>query len=187
MRTSRVAYVVVRLLVGGRDFFLLRVHEKWGDWGLIGGHVEAYEHADWFAAARRECEEELEPLRFGLDFALERIAGAPGRWGPVESRSAGGALTEYEAAWFALRFLREPAKCLATLPDAEFTLVERRLAVSPTPDRRITPLLRRLDSALPNGLESVPEAWPNTIEENLLRIELQHVPGDRTRRAAALG
>jgi hypothetical protein len=170
MRTSQVAYVVVRLPVGGRDFFLLRVHEKWGDWSLVGGHVEPWEEGDWFAAARREAEEELEPLRFGIDFTLEPIAEAPASWGPLESRSAGGTLTNYQAAWFALVFLRDPAVCLGRLPQRDFVLVDRELAVGAAADRKITSLLRRLDAALPNGVESVPHAWEPSIAEEALRL-----------------
>src|SRR5688500_1868159 len=104
-RTSRIAYVLVRLLVGEKDCFLLRVHRKWGDWGLVGGHVEDDELSDWRRAAEREANEELEPLRLGMDFSLEPLDSAPESWGPVPSRSAGGVPTKYCAAWFTLQFL----------------------------------------------------------------------------------
>lgn len=170
MRTSRVAYVVVRLLVGGRDYFLLQKHRKWGDWSLIGGHVEPYEGRDWLAAGRREADEELTPLRFGFDFSLERLASAPSHWGPMESRSAGGALTSYDAAWFALIFLWDPAACLAQLPAAEFILISRGVALSGR-DRSVTGLLRRLDAALPSGLDGVPLAWGSSLAADAIRLE----------------
>ncbi len=54
----------------------------------------------------------------------------------------------YQAAWFALLFLRNPAVCLQRLPERDFVLVERELAVGASADRKITSLLRRLDEAL---------------------------------------
>jgi NUDIX domain-containing protein len=171
-RTSRIAYVLVRLLVGETDCFLLRVHRKWGDWGLIGGHVEDEELNDWLQAAEREANEELDPLRLGADFSLGSLDGAPESWGPVPSRSAGGLPTKYCAAWFALEFLRDPATCLAELPDEEFLLVERDAALMAA-GADVTGLLARLDRELPEGLSSVPLAWPHQLAQNAVASKLR--------------
>jgi len=168
-RRSRLAYVVIRLAVGGRDCYLLRAHPKWGDWSLVGGHVEVDELSDWALAARREAEEELEPLRYGQDFKVVPIQNGPRQWGPVDSRSAGGASTVYEAEWFALVFLRDPEVCLARLPRDEFLLVDLELAVHPPFDAKVAPLLARLNQALPNGLASVPMAWTTSVDETPVR------------------
>jgi 8-oxo-dGTP pyrophosphatase MutT (NUDIX family) len=162
-RTSRIAYVLVRLLVGEKDCFLLRVHRKWGDWGLVGGHVEDDELDDWRRAAEREANEELEPLRLGVDFSLEPLDNAPESWGPVPSRSTAGVPTKYCAAWFTLQFLRDPVECLSELPDEEFLLVERDAALIAA-GGDVTALLARLERELPEGLSSVPLAWPYQLD-----------------------
>lgn len=185
-RTSRIAYVVVRLLVGDTDCFLLRVHRKWGDWGLIGGHVENDELNDWRRAAEREAKEELEPLRLGLDFSLEALDGAPESWGPVPSRSAGGLPTKYCAAWFTLEFLRDPVTRLAELPDDEFLLVERDAALMAA-GGEVTALLALLDRDLSAGLSSVPLAWPHPLPRNAVasKLRLSH-PSARTSSTSSL-
>lgn len=174
-RTSRIAYVLVRLALGEKDCFLLRVHRKWGDWGLIGGHVEEDELANWRRAAEREANEELEPLRLGVDFSLAALEGAPESWGPVPSRSAGGVPTTYSAAWFTLEFLRDPSACLAQLPDEEFLLVERDAALMAA-GGEVTALLARLERELPEGLSSVPLAWPHEIDPAAVASKLRLTP-----------
>jgi 8-oxo-dGTP pyrophosphatase MutT (NUDIX family) len=187
MRTSQVAYVVVRLLVRGEDFFLLRAHKKWGDFSLVGGHVEPHEAGNWFAAARREAEEELAPLKNRVDFALEPIALAPSHWGPLASRSAGGDLTNYEAAWFVLSFLRDPVTCLKALPNDEFMLVDRKLALASPTDGEVTTLLKRLDAVLPGGLDAIPLAWAESIPEESVPIRLRRASSPWGNRVVRVG
>ena len=76
------------------DYLLLNAHHKWGDWSPVGGHVEPCD-ADWCAAAVREASEELAPLRYGEDIEVDPDEIGRLEWGPVASRSAGGALTQY--------------------------------------------------------------------------------------------
>jgi hypothetical protein len=187
IRRSRLAYVVIRLSVGGRDCFLFRAHTKWGDWSLVGGHVEANELSDWARAARREAEEELQPLCDGRDFSIIPIANGPRLWGPIESRSANGASTLYEAEWFGLIFLRDPLSCLAQLPRDEFLLIDRQLAVSPPVDANIAPLLARLDTSLPGGLSSVPLAWPSSVDGARLSIAVRRAGVSASSSSAGLG
>src|SRR5687768_8960509 len=114
-RRSNIVFVVARILVGDRDFFLLRSHPKWGGWSFVGWHVEDFEREDWSSAARREAQEEMVPLQVGVDVALEPLPHGPEQWGPEPSRSAGGIPTVYNAKWFTLRFLRDPEECLRQL------------------------------------------------------------------------
>lgn len=168
-RLSRVAYVVIRLQLGARECFLLRAHPKWGDWSLVGGHVEASDASDRAATARREAEEEMPPLVYGRDFTLEPITREPLMFGPEESRSSGGP-TVYETAWFCLRFLRDPITCLNKLTPSDFRFVERARALASEPDASVSSLLRRLDAALPTGVAGVPLAWPSVVEPARVRI-----------------
>jgi len=131
MRTSDLALVLIRLTIQEEPHLVLIRHRKWGDWSLVGGHLEPEERSDWARAARRECNEELAPLRYGADFTLLPLLDRPVRWGPVPSRSAGNVPTIYTAQFFALRFLRPPAECLAQLPAENFCIVrEADVAVS---------------------------------------------------------
>lgn len=122
MRHSDIAYVLIRLRSGGQDCFMLHRHPKWGDWSLVGGHVEEGEEDDWLKTAAREAEEELAPLTLGGDFTVEPLP-VELHWGPCPSRSAGGAPTEYRAKYFVLRFLKDPREMLGALPESEFRLM----------------------------------------------------------------
>jgi len=149
MRTSDLALVLIRLNVGEEPHLLLTRHRKWGDWSLVGGHLEPDERADWAKAARRECNEELAPLRYGEDFLLLPMLDRPVRWGPVPSRSAGNEPTVYSAQIFALRFLKPPQECLARLPQTEFRLIREAELVGasveepPLPARALRAVPRR--------------------------------------------
>lgn len=184
-RWSRLAYVVVHLDVDGRSCFLLRAHHKWGDWGLVGGHVEPIDR-DRAATAAREANEELEPLAAGIDFEIVPLLPEPLIWGPEESRSSGGS-TMYEAAWFALRFLRDPAACLARLAAEDYILVDRESAVGSRTRPPSSPLLARLSRALPEGLASVPLAWAPSIERSRLSIPVCSGPLPHVAKAARAG
>ena len=87
-RHSDLALVLARVDVDGTPHWLLRRHAKWGDWSLIGGHVEPGEGDDWTLTAVREANEELEPLICGVDFVIEPLPLDVSSWGPVASRSA---------------------------------------------------------------------------------------------------
>jgi 8-oxo-dGTP pyrophosphatase MutT (NUDIX family) len=129
-RHSDLAFVVARIAVDREPHWLLRRHAKWGDWSLVGGHVEADEREDWLRAATREAEEELEPLRHGVDFDVQPMPTSTTSWGPVASRSVAGTPTTYRVRWFVLSFLVDPGDCLAKLSPDDFLLVpESKLLV----------------------------------------------------------
>lgn len=113
-RRSQIVYASARLQFGNEVYCLLRWHPKWGDWSLLGGHVEAHERDDWLAAVRREIDEELAPLRVGVDVEVGEVA-VPETWMESfrkESQSANGGPTQYDVRWFALRFISDPVECL---------------------------------------------------------------------------
>lgn len=123
VRQSDLALVLARVDVDGVPHWLLRRHPKWGDWSLVGGHVEPDEVHDWAATAVRESNEELAPLVCGVDIAIDPLLDEVSSWGPVPSRSAGGALTNYRVRWFQVRFLRDAVECLQRLPQGDFALI----------------------------------------------------------------
>ncbi len=74
-------------------------------------------------AATREVDEELAPLRCGLDLIVEPLLPDSSHWGPVASRSAQGAPTQYSVRWYQMRFLGDAAECLRRLPPDDFALI----------------------------------------------------------------
>lgn len=147
MRKSTLALVLIRVDTDRPKLLLMR-HRKWNDWSLVGGHVEPEEKNDFAAAAARECNEELAPLKRGKDFVLLPLLLRPVQWGPVASKSAGGELTIYTAQFFELRFLCDPGACIDALFKAhpgDFRLVdleEFRLPAGEAPGDS-TPLVSR--------------------------------------------
>lgn len=161
VRRSRVAYVLVKLKVRGQDCLLLTAHRKWGDWSLVGGHVEASD-SDFWTAAARETSEELAPLRYGEDMEIRRDSLACSEWGPVSSVSAGGAPTNYQACWYLLEFKSNPKGCLARLPREEFRLVRLTdVTTSPT----ISGVVKKIAQLLPGGWQDLPLSWKDDLDD----------------------
>lgn len=165
-RHSDVAYVVAKLRVRGDDYALLHAHPKWGDWSLVGGHVEPTDQTSHQAAAR-EVEEEMAPLRHGRDVEVERLGVEASSWGPVPSRSASMRPTSYRAEWYVLRFKTDPMECLAKLPSNEFRLVRLSEIDRVT---NLSSVVEKVASLLPDGWKALPLSWPHNLDR--MPIEL---------------
>ena len=165
-RTSDIVYVVARLEHARRAYVLFHAHAKWGDWGLVGGHVEAWEKDNWDAAAARETGEEMSPLHVDIDVALEPLTSELIEWGPEPSRSAGGAPTIYRTRWYSLRFLRDPVACLNALDVAQFLLVDEQ-RVAEGHDDDLSNLLQRLGTR-PRSL-----SWAEPVDFSELRVPVR--------------
>jgi 8-oxo-dGTP pyrophosphatase MutT (NUDIX family) len=176
MRHSHVVYVLIRLPTCEGPALLLNLHEKWGDWSLVGGHVEDGERDDWAMAAAREASEELEPLAAGRDFSVAPIHAEPFTWGPEASRSARGERTVYHIQYYALTFLHDPAVLLERLPAGKFLLVPER-ELGSTKHALGSPV-RRAHRYLQGGLEAVPPAWGEALDPEALPASLQPVTRD---------
>lgn len=181
MRHSNVVYVLIRLPTADGPSLLLRRHEKWGDWSLVGGHVEEWELNDWGLAAAREATEELEPLVDGQDFLVEPIDREPITWGPAPSRSAKGQRTIYHIQYYALTFLRDPVMLLGKLPASEFLLVPERDLDSTRHSFGIP--VHRARSYLNGRLEAAPRAWAKELDPWTLPTSFRPImqdPGSAT-------
>lgn len=171
MRHSNVVYVLIRLPTAAGPWLLLRRHRKWGDWSLVGGHVEEWELEDWGLAAAREAAEELEPLVTGEDFVVTPIHDEPITWGPEASRSAQGERTIYRIQYYTLAFLRDPVALLGRLPANEFLLIpEHELGSS---EHMLGSPVHRARRFLHGGLEAVPRAWAQELDPRALPSELR--------------
>jgi ADP-ribose pyrophosphatase YjhB (NUDIX family) len=183
-RRSALAFVLVRLPIAGRDYLLLGRHFKWGDWSLVGGHVEAGE--DWLAAAIREANEELSPLKTSVDMQIHPLNG-PIEWGPVPSRSASGRETVYAAHYYWLEFLRDPGNAMRRLDPAEWILVALARLTPMHWDSDISDSLARLADRLPGGLPAVPRAWLNDLADSAVTLPMrQPLDGDDQERKGVM-
>jgi 8-oxo-dGTP pyrophosphatase MutT (NUDIX family) len=171
MRHSYVVYVLIRLPLLEGPSLLLRRHEKWGDWSLVGGHVEESEMDDWGLAAAREATEELAPLVNGQDFVVAPIHDEPITWGPEPSRSAQGERTIYRIQYYTLTFLRDPVELLGRLPPTEFLVVpERELGSTEYAFGRP---VRRAHRYLHGDIKVVPRAWNEELDRLALPPSMQ--------------
>jgi len=171
IRHSYVVYVLIRLSTLEGPSLLLRRHDKWGDWSLVGGHVEESEMDNWGQAAAREATEELEPLVCGQDFVVAPIHAEPLIWGPEASRSARGQRTIYHIQYYTLTFLRDPLVLLGLLPSTQFLLVpERELAST---EHAFGRPVHRAYRLLLGNLEAVPRSWDAELDVHALPPSMQ--------------
>ncbi len=159
IRRSNVAYVLAKLRVRGVDYLLLNAHKKWGDWSLVGGHVEPWDES-WKAAAAREVAEEMAPLQYGSEVEVEREVGHR-EWGPVRSASV-GVPTRYEARCYSLRFRAHPRECLSRLPPDEFRWVNLDRVHQ---DPAVASVVKDADGWLPGGLQGLPLSWDEDLDD----------------------
>lgn len=182
-RRSDLAVVIFRLMVDGEVCLLLLRHPKWGDWGLVGGHVESFENAA--EAAARETEEELPPIQVGHDLRLAPLLEEPISWGPVASRSASGLPTRYSTNFFAAEFLRQPEAVLGRLQDRDIIFVpESNLDPERWPEE-VTDVLARLANRL-GGFERIPLAWAQSIDSSRAHVPRLEVDDPETPRPFAV-
>lgn len=170
-RTSWASFVVPRFrLDDGSEVALFLKHRKWGDWGLVGGHVEPGEEGAWLTTCAREIDEEMPSFRYGQDYELRALRPDPMTWGPVRSRSARGQATVYTAQFFALHCLHDPTRLLAALPHGEFAFADRTLLAEERrkPTGLVADPFLRILAALPGGLEDIPLAWPQPISSDVI-------------------
>jgi 8-oxo-dGTP pyrophosphatase MutT (NUDIX family) len=172
IRTSRVAYVVARLLIDEEPHLLVMKHKKWGDWSLVGGKLEAEDRGDWSRAAQREAREELGFVEYRA--LLLPIFIEPISWGPVPSKSQGGKLTLYTAQYFAARFESDPLTQLmqwalnspdALLGDFTLRLISPGVFHALGKGSKLSPigqLTRKLE------MKSIPLAWGQSLPKTLI-------------------
>ena len=172
VRQSHLALVVIHLNVEGLPHLLFHRHPKWGDWSLIGGHVESDEETNWHVAAQREADEELAPLRLGEDFAVETKWNGELKWGPVPSRAKNNVPTIYVARYYLLRFLVDPSEALARLNPHDFALVRAPDGSWPF-GNLVSDTFERFAATLHHRFEDVPLSWSRLLTWRQLEGKVQ--------------
>jgi len=171
-RHSRISVVVFLLDLDGEPHLLLLRHVRWGDWSLVGGHIEGNETP--LEAAIRETEEELAPLRVETDIRVAQLFPDPVTWGPVLSRSA-GAPTRY-TVWFHYGvFLTDPSLALSRVRGVRLGYVPMNALTRAGWPQDVTDILARLRAA--RGFRQVPAAWHRPVSPALhgMRSEVLRV------------
>jgi len=173
IRVSNVVYVLVRVPTAQGPALLLRHHAKWGDWSLVGGHVEEDEMDDWHHAAAREATEELEPLVNERHFVVEigPVTNRRFRLGPKPSRSAQGKQTVYNIEYYILKFLKDPAELLRLLPQSEFRLIPEHKLESMAD--AYGPPVRVAQELLHDHPDAVPSSWDKVLDTSALGPMMQ--------------
>lgn len=179
-RESQLSVIVVRLLVDGEACVLLLRHEKWGDWGMVGGHIEEGESAR--DAAARELSEELVPLKVGQDVRLSPLLARPLTWGPVASRSAQGLSTTYLTHFFYTEFLTDPERALRLVEDRRLVFVPETALDPADWPAGVTDVLSRLLRDI-GGLRRIPLGWSESLSSEAMGIARLPVDAKRLQSA----
>jgi 8-oxo-dGTP pyrophosphatase MutT (NUDIX family) len=157
-RHSQISVVLLVLDIDRAPHLVLLHHARWGDWSLVGGHIEADESP--LEAAVRETEEELAPLRVEVDLRVSPLLATPLSWGPVSSRSA-GVPTQY-TVWFHYgAFLVEPSAALPRVSSSEIAYLPMSALTQARWPRGVTDILARLRAT--TDLMAIPHAWPRPL------------------------
>lgn len=164
VREARCAFVVIKLLIGGKDYYVLRQDADWGDLNLIGGHQEAKDNGRFNRTARREMFEELSALRGRIDVDLKPITGVVS-YGPVWSKSA-NCDSLYVLRFFVARFVEDNVTRLQETLSARsrnFLVADARVRRG-LESRDISAFLAILEAEIPDGLRGIPYSWDGDLE-----------------------
>jgi 8-oxo-dGTP pyrophosphatase MutT (NUDIX family) len=160
-KQSRCAFVVIKLRMGGEDYFLMRRDPDWKDISFIGGHANKGESSNLERVARRELLEEVPALR---SFKLIELVPLTNeiKHGPVYSPSAKCDVV-YDLRFFLLRFGGSPEQVVKALgPRTPNILVHRDDLLAPR-KYRVAELVKVLDGSIPGGLRSMQHSWPEDL------------------------
>lgn len=175
-RETKCAFVVFKLIVKGRDYYILRRDKDWNDLNLIGGHQEVKDNGNLLRTARRELFEELSALRGAVDIKLIPITDKV-KYGPVWSESARKQST-YHLQFYLAELKNNPAALSKTLsPQSMNYLVdsdELKLAME---QKDVSNFLSLLESTIQGGLEAIPYSWQDdlstVLDKNVLSKRFQ--------------
>jgi len=179
-REQRVAFVLVKALIGGRPHFLFEWDRLAAQYQLIGGGIEAGEEPE--IAAQQELIDEIDVAReqrmeLDRDFEIQPLVWEvppPILWTGI-SRTV-GALTRYEVWVYSARIKLSPLR----LRDLNRWLtIEEMLSGETRAGRRTgDPALHRMINArLKGGLESVPLSTEGAAGH--LQTDAERGPGYR--------
>ena len=165
-RETRCAFVVIKLRIDSRDYFVLRHDKDWNDLNLIGGHQEERDNGRFTRTARREMFEELSALRGSAEVALEPITEKI-RYGPVWSQSA-RCESLYQLMFYVAKLDMDPGILEKTISARSMNfLVEVESLKEAIGRKDVSMFLKLLQSEVPGGLESIPYSLDGDLASSL--------------------
>lgn len=165
-RESRCAFVVIKLKIDGKDYFVLRRDKDWNDLNLIGGHQEEKDNGRFKRTARREMFEELSALRGKAQVALQPITERIS-YGPVWSQSA-KCESLYHLVFFLAQLETDPSVLEKTISAQSMNfLVDSESLKNAIKRRDVSAFLRLLESEIPGGLEAIPYSLDRDLGDAL--------------------
>ena len=161
-RQTRCAFVVIKLKIHNKDYFILRRDKDWNDLNLIGGHQELKDNGKFERTAKREMFEELSALRGKADVALKPITDLI-RYGPVWSQSA-KCESLYQLMFYLAQLDTEPSVLEKTLTKRSMNfLIDSVSLKSAIEHKSVSAFLELLESEIPGGLEAIPYSLDNDL------------------------
>lgn len=154
-RETRCAFVVIKLKIHNKDYFVLRRDKDWNDLNLIGGHQEEKDNGRFKRTAKREMFEELSALRGKAEVVLKPIT-EPICYGPVWSQSA-KCESLYQLMFYLARLDIEPSILEKALSAQSMNFLVDLESLREAIERRdVSAFLHLLESEVPGGLEAIP-------------------------------
>ena len=161
-RQTRCAFVVIKLKIHNKDYFILRRDKDWNDLNLIGGHREQKDNGKFERTAKREMFEELSALRGKADVELKPITDLI-RYGPVWSQSA-KCESLYKLMFYLAQLNTEPSVLEKTLAARSMNfLVDSVSLKSAIEHKSVSAFLELLETEIPGGLEAIPYSCDNDL------------------------
>lgn len=161
LKQSRCAFVVIKLRIGGDDYFLMRRDPDWKDVSFIGGHASERDNGNLERAARRELLEEFPALRAFKVIELMPLTDEIS-YGPVYSPSA-GCHVKYHLRFFLLKFGDSPMRAIDSLGRRTRNMLLRQADLLRPRRHRVAKLVSVLNDNVPGGLRSVPHSWSEDL------------------------
>ena len=154
-RETRCAFVVIKLKIDNKDYFILRRDKDWNDLNLIGGHQEEKDNGRFQRTAKREMFEELSALRGKAAVVLKPIT-EPICYGPVWSQSA-KCESVYQLMFYLARLDTDPRNLEKTLSAQSMNFLIDGESLKGAIERKdVSAFLELLESEVRGGLEAIP-------------------------------
>lgn len=161
-KETRCAFVVIKLKIGGSDYFILRRDKDWNDLNLIGGHQEVSDNGKFERTAKREMFEELSALRGRAKFALAPITDKI-LYGPVWSESAKKQST-YRVQIYLAKLQEDPTVLEKTLtPRSMNFLVDSNELEGAIERKDVSAFVEVLENNVLGGLSAIPYSWDSDL------------------------
>ena len=175
-RQTRCAFVVIKLKIHNKDYFILRRDKDWNDLNLIGGHQEPKDNGKFERTAKREMFEELSALRGKADVELKPITDLI-RYGPVWSQSA-KCESLYQLMFYLAQLDTKPSVLEKTLAARSMNFLVDSASLKSAIERKdVSAFLELLESDIPGGLEAIPYSWDSdlggVLDKKVLSKEFQ--------------